>query len=298
MIVSRSIANTIARRTDRGRQPGVEPVETEADHRPPDVDVAVVGGQRSAVGAQRDRPVLEVALQELVVHRVPLIAREDPIDEARDLWRPVEVIRDRAEDDLFAALPANELEGPGADGLRAERGSLSLDQVSGHDLRLAHGDHGDERHGRLLQGDLHGVPVERHQALDGPRTPLGELPRALDVQEQLGRAGLRPGIEQARERIDDVVGDDLAPVVELHSLAELERPREPVPRRAPECGEGRLDREGLIELDEAVEDLLRHRAAIRVGDPCGIESPGPAPEVADRCRYRAPGPSSGVPIRR
>jgi hypothetical protein len=69
-------------------------------------------------------------------------------------------------------------------------------------------------------------------------------------------------------------GRDLAAVVELHALPEIERPREPIPRGAPELRQRRLDRQRLVELHETVEDLLGDGSAVDVADPSGVERLG------------------------
>ena len=62
--------------------------------------------------------------------------------------------------------------------------------------------------------------------------------------------------------------------MELDALAERERPGEAVTRRLPVLRERGHDGERLIELDEAVEELLRDGAAINVADARGIERDG------------------------
>lgn len=57
-------------------------------------------------------------------------------------------------------------------------------------------------------------------------------------------------------------------------------------------GESGDDREGRIELHEAVEDLLGDGAPVRIGDPGGIEGDGIATE--DAAVRRALGGVSGL----
>ena len=78
-------------------------------------------------------------------------------------------------------------------------------------------------------------------------------------------------VQNARERIDDVVGRDLATVVEVDALAQGERPREPVARCAPELRQRRRDGQRLVERDEAVEDLLHDGPAVDVIAERGVE---------------------------
>src|SRR5262249_36680683 len=67
-------------------------------------------------------------------------------------------------------------------------------------------------------------------------------------------------------------------VVELNALPEHERPRQAVARGLPELGERGCDGERLIELDQAIEDLLRHGAAVDVADTRRIEGRRLVPE--------------------
>src|SRR5207245_2305202 len=90
-----------------------------------------------------------------------------------------------------------------------------------------------------------------------PALPALEAERAgaAGVAEEVGRPRFQARVEQARQRVHDVVGRDLAAVVEVNTLAQGERPREPVARGAPELGERRSDGQRLIERHETVEDL-------------------------------------------
>ncbi len=260
--------------------PRVEAVEAHAAHGPLHVDVAVAGAESPSIGVRRQRRVLQTAPQELLVHRVALVAREDPEDETRELRRPFEVLDVRGQHDLLSALPAEEPERSAADRLGAEGLALSLDHVPRNDLGVADGEDRDERGQRLVESDLDGMPVERHESGYRPGDAFSELPGPPDAEEQVGRAGTRLGIDETGERVHDVVRGDLAPVVELRALAKLERPREPVPGRAPELGQRRLDGQRLVELHQAVEDLLRHRPAVDVADPSRIERLGVVPQRA------------------
>jgi hypothetical protein len=151
----------------------------------------------------------------------------------------------------------------------APNAALRLDQVTRHDLRLSHRDDGHERHDGCVQGHLHGVPVQSDETRHRPGAALSVVAGALDAHEVLGDARVRLRVEQPRERIDDILGDDLAPVMELHALAQLEGPRQAVPRGSPEFRERRLDRQGLVELDEpskiCCETLRPYVSAIRAG---------------------------------
>src|SRR2546430_11933311 len=58
----------------------------------------------------RSGAVLEVATTKLVVHGVELLAQEDPVDDARQPRRAVEVSQVGRQRDLLASVPAREPE--------------------------------------------------------------------------------------------------------------------------------------------------------------------------------------------
>src|SRR5262249_38895389 len=217
---------------------------------------------------------------ELVVHRVALVARENPEDEARELRRSLEVLDVRGQHDLLPVLPAKELERSAADRLGAERFALSLDQVSRNDLGVADREDRHERGERLVKCDFDGMSIERDEPRHGPRAAFPELASPSDPDEEVGGFRTRPRIEESRERIDHVIRGDLASVMELGALAKLECPGKPVPGRTPEFGQRRLYCAGLVELPQAVEDLLRPRPAVDVADAGRIERLRIVPERA------------------
>src|SRR5262249_61145637 len=143
----------------------------------------------------------------------------------------------------------------------AETIGVALDDLLRRDLGVAHGEHGDERQRRIAHDPLDGVTVERREAGDDSGAAVAELTGALDRAEEISGSRPRARIENPGERVHDVLGRDLAAVMELDALPEHERPRQAVARGLPELGERGCDGERLVELDQAVEDLLRHRAA-------------------------------------
>lgn len=68
-------------------------------------------------------------------------------------------------------------------------------------------------------------------------------------------------------------------MVEPNTLAQCERPREPIGGRAPDLRERRRDGERLVERDQAVENVLCDRAPVYIGKEDGIEG---SRIVADR----------------
>jgi hypothetical protein len=252
---------------------GVQAVEPHAHHRSLHVDV-IASRDHLPVVLHRNRRVLEIAAAELLVHDVQPLAGEDPVHERRQARRAVEVVAVRAEDDLFPAIPAHELERTGADRVRAEGVALLLHELLGDDLGVSDGEDRDERRHRFLELDLDGVAVGRGEPRHLPRLAFPELAGALDAEEQIRRPRLHLGVQDARERVDDVLRGHFATMVESHALSEREGPREPIARGLPDLREGRGDRQGLVELDEAVEDLLGDRAAVDIADAGRIERRG------------------------
>jgi len=121
-------------------------------------------GQGAAIGQRRHRCVFEISFQKLVMHGIALIAWKDPVRQARELRRPVEVLGVCAEDDLLAPPPAEEPERSGADGMGTEGLALSLDHVFRHDLGVPDGDDRDERRVGLAERHLHRVTIEHGEA--------------------------------------------------------------------------------------------------------------------------------------
>jgi hypothetical protein len=189
-----------------------------------------------------------------------------------------EVVGVGGQHDLLAALPALEPERSRPDRRGAERLALLGGATTRHDLHVADSEHGHQRRLCLVEHDPHGRGVERGEAADRGGPSLAKLAGAMNVREQIGGRRLHAWVEQPRQRVDDVVRRHGAPVMEFHALAERERPREAVAGRLPELRQRRHDRQGLIELHEAVEDLLGHRQTVDVADPRRVQRGRIAPQ--------------------
>src|SRR5205085_12478882 len=161
-----------------------------------------------------------LAFQEFLVDTIELSTRKNPIDETREPRRAVEVLRVGRQHDLAPALPVLEAEWARAHGLDAEPGGIAFGEVARHDFGLTHGKQAHERHSRLGERDLHSVAVERRQPAHARGLATSKLARATDVREEVGRTRLESRVEHARERIDDVVGRDLAAVMEADTLTQ------------------------------------------------------------------------------
>ena len=127
------------------------------------------------------------------------------------------------------------------EGASADRGTAQitlLDDVARHDGGPPAGHAGEQRRARLLRDDPHGVLVRR---LD-----------LIDRAQVAAPAGARLRIEDPLVGELHVVGDELAPAVEFHALAELERPRTAVGARAPRLRERGLELAVVAPLDHTV----------------------------------------------
>ena len=272
-MASRSTAWRMAWRTRRsssGFTRVLRAVVAEVEDRPAEELVSLTCDVLAVVLCG-DPAVLESPRLELRERRLAPLPREDAEDEPGQLRRPIEVVRVGRQDDLPAALPADESERARSHGLASEGISLLLDELARYDLRLSHGQNGDERHRGFRQGYPDRVPVGRGEASHLLRPPVPKLRRPLDVHEEIGPSGTDARVQQPGEGVDDVVRRHLPPVVKLDALPERERPGQPVAGGDPELSECRRDVERLVELDQTVEQLLANREAVDVTLARGIE---------------------------
>jgi hypothetical protein len=234
----------------------------------------------SLILPRRHGALLEGPALELPTHQIARLAGEHAVDDAAEARRALEILAVHLEDDLLPPLPSHEPERSGADGAAPEGVAQLLDGVPRDDLGVSHREQRHEGRVGLGQAHLDGVTVERAQARHARGAAVAKLPGPLDPAEEIGGPGLDLGIEQASEGEHDIGRFELAAVVELDTLPQGEGPDEPVPGRPPVAGQGRRDRQRLIELDEAVEDLLRHRSPVDVADARGVEGGGVVAERA------------------
>ncbi len=250
--------------------PRVEAVVAEVEHRPPHVVVPLTGDDLTVVSG-RNRAVLEAAALELLEHLFQLGAGEDPIDEADQTRRAVEVVGIRGQHDLLASLPPDEPEGARPDRPATERLVLLLDEPRAGRSSRGRREDGHERHRAPPSGDADRVSVQGDQPGNLLALPLPELGSPRTPRKRSAKPDFVLGSQNPREREDDVVGGDLAPVMEPHALPEREGPGEAVAGGNPELGQRRRDVEGLVELDEAIEDLLGDSKTVHVPDAPGVE---------------------------
>src|SRR5580765_8457319 len=191
-------------------------------------------------------------------------ARDDAIDDARDVRLTVEVVRIGDQDDLFARLPLLEQIGPGSDRLGPVLRRLAQLALAGVRLQQVLGQHPDapalQRLGvGMLVADLYGVRVHRVHRLDG-----------LEVAAVRGR---RLRIDHRLVREDDVGGGERLVIVPLDVAPKLERQIEAVAAVLPGLGQLADEIQILVVLDEAVvhhpRDLERRPVGEHVRDQAG-----------------------------
>ena len=111
--------------------------------------------------------------------------------EVLDLGRAVPVARVGREHDALARRPLDEAERPGADGMARELGAPLAHRRRRDDRDREHRQVGEERRVGALDGDAHGVGVDRLDRLDVAEVvlPVGEV--VLVVRDGADRAGGR-----------------------------------------------------------------------------------------------------------
>src|SRR5206468_5851525 len=185
------------------------------------------------------------------------LARDDPIDDAREVRPPLEVIGIRDEDDLLAGLPLLEPVRPRPDRIRPVLRSLAQTPLLHVALQhVARQDPGGPALERLGVG-LRVAHVQR-VGVDG-------VDRA-DRAKILAVGGRRLGIHHRLVREDDVIGGERAAVVPAHVPAKLEGEVQTVPAELPGLGELADDVEVLVPGDEAAVDQRADLERRRVGE--------------------------------
>jgi len=167
-----------------------------------------------------------------------------------------EVVRVLLEDHLLLDLPVVEDERTGAERRLVEVAVL-LDAGLADDEAPEAAERGQQARERFLGDEFHDVLAGR---LD------------LVHRDEVGFAGRL--LEQPIERELHVGGGQLLAVVELHALAQLEGPREPVGAGLPRLGQLGHRRHVGLEADELVVHHRRAAAAREGGHELRVEARG------------------------
>src|SRR4051794_10587772 len=272
----------------------VDPHVRDVERRPvEDLEARVALDRVDVLRLDEVVPLDLTRLQGLQPRRVVGDRTEDQLVDLR-LLAPVVVVLDERE--LVAARPGIEGEGARADRmLGAERprrvedpvrvdaplvGAVLLQRLRARDSERRERQRAEERCGRLRQLDHGRLVVLRRAALIEAAAERLVLRRVLLEAAEHGLPVVRGGrvLERPREVVPAVeVGADrrgveVGAVLELDSVAEMERPRLPVWARVPARGEcGRDLRAAGLQGDEALEDLLDDADRLAVGDKCAVE---------------------------
>ncbi len=199
------------------------------------------------------------------------VGEDVPVDDLLELRLATEIPRVGEKRHRLLRLVLVEHEGAGADRLLGELlAHLLARLLAYHVAALVVDEQPEQARHLVLQGDPDGVLVD---GLD--------LVEILEVARERGTLG----IGRAGQRIEDVIGGELAvAVMALHAFAQAERPLLAVRRRFPALGEVAFHQCGIrihrawLHPHEAVEHPCRTT-------PC----PASSPKDADRaCPRRSP----------
>ena len=217
----------------------------------------------------------------------------------------LEVVGVALEHEPLAERPFRQLEGAGADRVLAEVGAVLVDLLLGHGV------------GEVDRHDVEEGGVRPRQ-LEHDRVRIGHLD-ARDRAEEAGAGALRGGVQHALDRILDVLGRQLAAVVELHAGAQLEGVGLPVGRDLVALGQVRHELHGAgLVVHQPVEQALDDRPVLPVVADRRVErgdvvlvgddhlrrpawAPGPWPHRPTRARapgrcLRAVSSFDGLPV--
>src|SRR6266850_1360492 len=226
-----------------------------------ELEIRIALDHAHVVGVEPLHPVDLTGLERAEPLRVVLDVADD---EALDLGLLAPVVRSGLEHDLLVRLPLHEPVGAGADRVLAELRAPALDGL---------GARADDR-----------LVVEAREL----RLPVLEGLAGLHLVVVLGMARLPPALEVP----DDRGGVERRAVVELHRLADLERPHLAVARDLPLLGQRGLDLgSGAAVLHQTVEHLPREARRDAVSDNGRVELDGLALRSEDEglSRYRRRG---------
>ncbi len=205
---------------------------------------------------RREGRVDQIEIAGLERRRADRVVRDDEEGDTGEFRRATPVVGVRRQLDLAVPRPIDELEGAGPDRVVRE----ILRGVLGDVLRHNRHVHvAEERRVRLTQFELDRLGIGRGHTRD--RGVVGAVRRGEGF------------VEDRREGVDDVVGGEVGPVVELHPLPQVEDPGRRI-GVLPTLRQGRLRCQRLIEHDQPIEDHFRHPERRGVVHQPGIARPG------------------------
>jgi hypothetical protein len=166
------------------------------------------------------------------------------------------------------------LNGPGAHRRAGEVLSRRLYLFLGDHGGIGNPQHGQEGSQGLIQHDLQSIAIKRLQTLHMGRVPLHERRGSLDMLQNLGHRHGPIETEETGQGVDHILRRHLPPMMKPNPSAQGEGPGASIPGRFPKLGQGGQGLEVGIKLDQAVEELADHGAAITIGHQGGIQCGG------------------------
>ena len=216
-------------------------------------------GRRDAVAGHVDLALLQAQQRD---DRL-LADLEGDLVEMRQALVPVVGVA--LEHQALAERPFGELVGAGADRMLAEIGAVFLDLFLRHDMREI--DRHDMQEGGVGPGqlELDRMGIDDGDAFEAFAGAGGDGLMPLDRGEEAGAGALGLRVDDALDRVFDVVGGHLAAVVEFHALAQLEGEGLAVGRDLVAFGEvGHQHRGAGLVVHQPVEQALDHRPVLPV----------------------------------
>ncbi len=198
------------------------------------------------------------------------VVRHNLHDDAAVAREAIEVFAKRPHFESVVDGIGHELVRARADGVISQLAS----RAGGHDLEH---EIRQERAGRLLQHEVDGVAIDRHDR--------GEIAKRAAPWRGEGR------IEHAREREHDVLGCQLVAVVEAHALAQPDPIRLMI-RRVPRNGEAGREARLIVPAQQVVEEQLLRPGGVLIGPVSRVEVVGrdrnsDGDDAGFGCRLRA-----------
>ena len=189
------------------------------------------------------------------------LGRDDAEHHAVEERRTAEVLREALQDHLVVATPRDEPKGARADRVTGEAGAAPVDLLTRDDRGGVVCDQGKEGCERLIEVKLHREIVDDAYSRDVARVARDEGACAGDLLDHPGPLALGGPLE----RVLHVGRCERAAVVEANAIPQQERVDARIGRRGPASCQGGNDAEGLVELEERVENLSDHGRGRQVG---------------------------------
>ena len=169
------------------------------------------------------------------------------------------------EDEALAQGPLGEAEGAGADRVLAEVLAMLLDGLLRHGMGEVERHDVEEGGVGAREGEADGAVVDHLDAGEALGVTSRHLVEARDHAEEPSTRALRLGADDAVDRVLDVVGHQLAAVVEGDALLEREGVGEAVLADLVALGQVRNEIGGAgLVVHQAVEQALDHRPVLPV----------------------------------